>query len=80
MGYEVAKYNPCFRERHVESSHLKGVLGKVYLHAVADTYSSYPFGLLHVFRKQTKAAVVAVLHSEALPFYSVVLARIGLLN
>ena len=48
----VEKQNPCFRERHIESSrpgellnqdtffvgHLKGV-GKVYLHAVVDTYS-----------------------------------------
>jgi len=49
----LEKLNPCFRERHVESSapgellsadtffvgSLKGV-GKVYLHAVADTYGS----------------------------------------
>ena len=77
----IEKQNPCFRERHVESSrpgellnqdtffvgHLKGV-GKVYLHAVVDTYSSYAFGFLHV-SKQPEAAV-AVLHNEALPFYS----------
>lgn len=76
----IEKQNPCFRERHVESSrpgellcqdtffvgHLKGV-GKVYLHAVVDTYSSYAFGFLHV-SKQPEAAV-AVLHNEALPFY-----------
>src|SRR5215203_4803781 len=77
----IEKQNPCFKERHVESSrpaellnqdtffvgHLKGV-GKVYLHAVVDTYSSYAFGFLHV-SKQPEAAV-AVLHNEALPFYS----------
>lgn len=44
--------------------HLKGV-GKVYLHAVVDTYSSYAFGFLHG-SKQPEAAV-AVLHNEALP-------------
>ena len=76
----IEKQNPCFRERHVESSrpgellnqdtfyvgHLKGV-GKVYLHAVVDTYSSHAFGFLHV-SKQPEAAV-AVLHNQALPFY-----------
>ena len=77
----IEKHNPCFRERHVESSHpgellnqdtffvghLKGV-GKVYLHAVVDTYSSFAFGFLHV-SKQPEAAV-AVMHNEALVFYS----------
>ena len=47
--------------------HLKGV-GKVYLHTVVDTYSSYAFSFLHV-SKQPEAAV-AVLRNEALPFYS----------
>jgi transposase InsO family protein len=77
---QIEKANPCFRERHVESSrpgellaqdtffvgHLKGV-GKVYLHAVVDTYSSHAFGFLHT-SKQPEAAV-AVLHNDALPFY-----------
>ena len=77
---QIEKANPCFRERHVESSrpgellaqdtffvgHLKGV-GKVYLHAVVDTYGSYAFGFLHT-SKQPEAAV-AVLHNDALPFY-----------
>jgi transposase InsO family protein len=77
----IEKHNPCFKERHVESScpgellnqdtffvgHLKEV-GKVYLHAVVDTYSSFACGFLHV-SKQPEAAV-AVLHNEALPFYS----------
>ena len=82
-GEQVAfleRLNPCFRERHVESAApgellsadtfyvgtLKGV-GKVYLHAVVDTYGSYAFGFLHV-SKQPEAAV-AVLHNEVLPFY-----------
>jgi transposase InsO family protein len=76
----IEKANPCFRERHVESSrpgellsqdtfyvgHLKGV-GKVYLHAVVDTYGSYAFGFLHT-SKQPEAAV-AVVHNDVLPFY-----------
>lgn len=77
----LEKLNPCFRERHVESDapgellsadtffvgSLKGV-GKVYLHAVVDTYGSYAFGFLHV-SKQPEAAV-AVLHNDVLPFYA----------
>lgn len=76
----LEKLNPCFRERHIESSRpgellsadtfmvgtLKG-LGRVYLHAVVDTYGSYAFGFLHV-SKQPEAAV-AVLHNDVLPFY-----------
>ena len=77
----LEKLNPCFRERHVESSRpgellsadtfmvgtLKGI-GRVYLHAVVDTHGSYAFGFLHV-SKQPEAAV-AVLHNEVLPFYA----------
>lgn len=76
----IEKLNPCFRERHVESGapgellcadtffvgNLKGI-GKVYLHAVVDSYGSYGFGFLHV-SKQPEAAV-AVLHNDVLPFY-----------
>ena len=76
----LEKLNPSFRERHVESGRpgellcqdtffvgtFKGV-GKVYLHAVVDTYGSYAFGFLHV-TKQPEAAV-AVLHNDVLPFY-----------
>ncbi|MBJ3776704.1 IS481 family transposase [Acuticoccus mangrovi] len=76
----LEKLNPCFRERHVESGapgellsadtffvgNLKGI-GKVYLHAVVDTYGSYAFGFLHV-SKQPEAAM-AVLHNDVLPFY-----------
>lgn len=77
---QIEKANPCFRERHVESTRpgellcadtfyvgrRKGV-GKVYLHAVVDTYGSMAFGFLHT-SKQPEAAV-AVLHNDALPFY-----------
>src|SRR5215213_7096948 len=75
----LERLNPCFRERHVESTrpgellsadtfmagNLKGI-GRVYLHAVADTFGSYAFGFLHV-SKQPEAA--AVLHNDVLPFY-----------
>ncbi len=77
----LERLNPCFRERHVESSRpgellsadtfmvgtLKGI-GRVYLHAVVDTHGSYAFGFLHV-SKQPEAAV-AVLHNDVLPFYA----------
>jgi len=76
----IEKANPCFRERHVESSRpgellcadtffvgtLKGV-GKVYLHAVIDTYGSYAFGYLHTSKQPEAAALV--LHNDVLPFY-----------
>jgi transposase InsO family protein len=78
---QIERANPCFRERHVESSRpgellaqdtffvgvLKGV-GKVYLHVVVDTYGSHAFGFLHTSKQP--AAAVAVLHNEALPFYA----------
>ena len=77
----LEKLNPCFKERHVESERPgqllsadtfmvgtpKGI-GRVYLHAVVDTYGSYAFGFLHV-SKQPEAAV-AVLHNDVLPFYA----------
>jgi transposase InsO family protein len=77
----LEKLNPCFRERHVESERpgqllsadtfmvgtLKGI-GRVYLHAVVDTFGSYAFGFLHV-SKQPEAAV-AVLHNEVVPLYA----------
>lgn len=76
----IEKANPCFRERHVESSrpgellcqdtfyvgHLKGV-GKVYMQAVVDTYGSYAFGYLHTGKLPEHAA--AVLHNDVLPQY-----------
>lgn len=77
---KIEKYNPCFKERHVESSrpgellcqdtmfvgNLKGV-GKVYLHACIDTYGSYAFGFLHTGKKPECAA--ALVHNDILPFY-----------
>ena len=76
----IEKLNPCFRERHVESSspgellsqdtfyvgNLKGV-GRVYLQAVVDTYGSYAFGYLHTGKIPEHAA--AVLHEDVLPQY-----------
>ena len=76
----IEKANPCFRERHVESSrpgellaqdtfyvgNLKGV-GQVYLQAVVDTYGSYAFGFLHTGKLPECA--VAVVHNDVLPFY-----------
>lgn len=60
----IEKANPCFRERHIESSRpgevlsqdtfyvgvLKGV-GRVYFHAVVDTYGNYAFGFLHTTKQ-----------------------------
>lgn len=77
----LEKINPCFKERHVESSrpgellcqdtcligHFKGI-GKVYLHSLVDTYGSFAFGFLHT-SKQPEAAV-ALLHNDVLPFYA----------
>jgi transposase InsO family protein len=75
------KAQSLLQERHVESEPpgqllsadiltvgtLKGI-GRVYLHAVADTFGSYALGFLHV-SKQAEAAV-AVLHNNVLPFYA----------
>ena len=76
----IEKANPCFAERHIESSKpgellgqdtflvgtLKGV-GKVYLQAVVDTYGSYAFGYLPVGKVPEQA--VAILHNDVLPQY-----------
>ena len=76
----IEKANPCFKERHVESSrpgellcqdtfyvgHLKGV-GKVYLQAVVDTYCSYGFGYIHTGKLPEHAA--AVVHNDVIPQY-----------
>lgn len=76
----IEKANPCFKERHIESSrpgellgqdtffvgHLKGV-GKVYLQTVVDTYCSYAFGYLHTGKLPEHAATV--LHNDVLPQY-----------
>ena len=76
----IEKQNPTFKERHVESRQpgellcqdtflvgtIKGV-GRVYLHAVVDTFSSYAFGFLHTTK--LPEAAVALLHNDVLPFY-----------
>jgi transposase InsO family protein len=76
----IEKMNPVFAERHVESSRpgelicqdtkvigtLSGI-GRMYLHCVVDTYSSYAFGFLHT-SKQPEAAV-AVLYNDVIPQY-----------
>jgi transposase InsO family protein len=81
----LERENPQFAQRHVESTRpgellnqdtffvgtLKGV-GKVWLHAIVDTYSSYAFGFL--FAGKRAEAAVAVLHNDVLPFYE----KIGL--
>lgn len=77
---KIEKMNPCFAERHVESSKpgellsqdskligtISGI-GRIYLHAVVDTYGSFAFGLLHTSKQPE--ATVAVLYNEALPTY-----------
>lgn len=76
----LEKMNPCFRERHIRpvapgeilaaDTIFVGTLwpvGKVYLHAVVDTFCSYSFGFLHTSRKPE--AAVALLRSDVLPFY-----------
>lgn len=76
----IEKANPCFAERHVESSrpgellsqdnfyvgNFKGV-GKLYLHTVVDTFGSLAFGVLGTSKQPEWA--VSVLYNEALPFY-----------
>ncbi len=65
---KIEKFNPCFKERHVESSRAGELLsqdtffvgalkaiGKVYMHAAVDTYGSYASGFLHA-RKQAECA------------------------
>lgn len=84
LTVEQIKYleqmNPCWRERHIESSRpgyllaqdtfyvgrLKGV-GQVYLQAVVDTYGSYGFGRLYV--SKVPECSVEVLYNDVLPQY-----------
>lgn len=77
----IEKANPCYKERHVESSrpgellsqdtyyvgHFKGV-GKVYLQAVVDTFGSYAFGYLHTGKQAEHA--VAALYNDVFPQYA----------
>lgn len=76
----LEKHNPEFKERHVESPHpgyllsqdtfyvgtMKGV-GRVYLQAVVDTYSSLAFGKLYTAKIPITAA--DLLNDRVLPFY-----------
>ena len=72
--------NPCWREKHVESSRpgellcqdtfyvgrLKGV-GQVYLQAIVDTYGSYAFG--HLYVSKMPECSVEIIHNDVLPQY-----------
>lgn len=76
----LERFNPLWRERHIESSRpgdllaqdtfyvgrLKGV-GLVYLQAVVDTYGSYAFGYLHTGHIPEQS--VAVLYNDVFPQY-----------
>ncbi len=76
----IEKANPCFRERKVESPYpgyllsqdtfhvgtIKGV-GRIYLQAVVDTYSSFAFGKLYTSKLPETA--VDVVYDRVLPFY-----------
>ena len=76
----LEKHNPQFKERHVESPHpgyliskdtfyvgtLKGV-GRIYLQAAVDTYSSLAFGKLYSAKIPITAA--DLLNDRVLPFY-----------
>lgn len=75
---EIEKSNPCFRERHaeaqrpgellVESTFCVGTLpgvGRIYLDAVVDTYSSFAFGFLH--SDKVYEGAVPVLRQDIFP-------------
>lgn len=76
----LEKANPAFAERHVESDYpgqllcqdtfyvgrLKGV-GRLYLQAVVDTFSSFAFAKLYTSKRQETAA--DMLNDRVLPFY-----------
>ena len=87
-GYELTpeqvrvleKLNPCFRERHVESSRpgelvsqdtfyvgsFKGI-GRVYMHTAVDTFGSYAFACLATDKMAQRAA--ELLWGQIVPFY-----------
>lgn len=76
----LEKLNPCFKERHVESSKpgelvsfdtffvgvFKGI-GRVYLFTAVDTFGSYAFGNLATQRTAVRAA--ELLYGQVAPFY-----------
>lgn len=77
---EIEKFNPCFKERHVESAKpgellsqdtfyvgsLKGV-GRVYMQGVVDTHGSFAFAYVHIGKVPENAALI--LHNDVLPQY-----------
>lgn len=77
---ELEKLNPCFKERHVESTApgelvsmdtffvgtFKGI-GRVYLLTAVDTFGSYAFGMLATQRTSMRAA--ELLYGQVMPFY-----------
>jgi len=77
----IERANPCFRERHNESSRpgellcqdtllagqFRGV-GSLYLYLVVDAYSSFVFGLLAASRQSSHAAVLVQEH--VVPFFA----------
>jgi transposase InsO family protein len=77
---KLEKLNPCFKERHVESSApgelvsfdtfyvglFKGV-GRVYLYTAVDTFGSYAFGMLATERTAQRAA--ELLYGQVAPLY-----------
>lgn len=76
----LEKLNPCFRERHVESSrpgelvsqdsfyvgHFKGI-GRVYMHTAVDTFGSYAFACLATEKNAIRAT--ELLWGHIVPFY-----------
>src|SRR5205809_1014348 len=76
----LERSNPCFRERHVESSRpgelvcldtfyvglFKGV-GRVYMSSAVDTFGSYAFACLATDRTARRAA--GLLWGQVVPFY-----------
>ena len=76
----IEQYNPCWRERHIESTRpgdllsqdtfyvgrIKGV-GQIYLQVVIDTYGSYAFGYLHTGKIPVHS--VFILHNDVIPQY-----------
>lgn len=76
----LERLNPCFKERHVESSapgelvsqdtfyvgQFKGI-GRVYLHTAVDTFGSYAFACLATERNAQRAA--EMFWGHVAPFY-----------
>ena len=66
----LERHNPCYRERHIESSRPGELLSvdtsrigqldgtRITLHAAVDTYGSYGFGLLHSSKQPEASALL----------------------